>query len=133
MTTVVDASVAVKWVLPEPDSARATAIRMVDDELIGPSLAWAEIGSAIWKAVRRGDMGARTAREALQIAMAHYHRIDPLDDYAERAIELALSLGHPIYDCFYLALAERENAPLVTADDAMIAAARKAKIKVRRI
>ena len=133
MILVVDASVAVKWVLPESDSALAAELRTADDELIGPSLAWAEIGSAIWKAVRRGDITARDARETLQIAVAHYHRIEPLDEYAERALALAIELRHPIYDCFYLALAERENAPLVTADEEMIAAARKAKIKARRI
>jgi predicted nucleic acid-binding protein len=133
MTTVVDASVAVKWVLPEADSDRAAAIRTTDDDLIAPSLAYAEIGSAIWRAVFRGDVPAREAPENLQIAVAHYQRIVPLEEFAERAIELAISLRHPIYDCFYLALAERESAPLVTADEAMIAAARKAKIKVRRI
>jgi len=133
VSLVIDASVAVKWVLPEADSAQAAALRTTDDDLIAPSLAWAEVGSAISKAARRGDVTAGDARESLQIAMAHYHRLLPLDEFAERAIELAIGLGHPIYDCFYLALAERENAPLVTADDAMIAAARKAKIKVRRI
>jgi predicted nucleic acid-binding protein len=133
VTLVIDASVAVKWVLPEPDSAQAAALRTTDDDLIGPSLAWAEVGSAIWKAARRGDVTARDARESLKIAMAHYHRLLLLDEFAERAFELAVGLGHPIYDCFYLALAERENAPLITADEAMIAAARKAKIKTRRI
>ena len=51
----------------------------------------------------------------------------------ELCLPLALNLGHPIYDCFYLALAQRQDVPLVTADEAMIAAARKAKVKVRRI
>lgn len=133
MTIVVDASIAVKWVLPEADSERAAAIRTTDDDLIGPSLAYAEIGSAIWRAVLRGDVAAKEAREHLRIAVAHYQRTVPLEELAEKAIELATQLRHPIYDCFYLALAERAHAPLATADEAMIAAARKAKIKVRRI
>jgi predicted nucleic acid-binding protein len=54
-------------------------------------------------------------------------------DLTGEASTLSINLAHPIYDCFYLALAQRESAPLATADDAMIAAARKAKIKVRRI
>jgi predicted nucleic acid-binding protein len=133
MTIVVDASVAVKWVLPEADSDRAAAIRAADDDLIAPSLAYAEIGSAIWRAVLRDDVAAREAREELRIAVAHYRRIVPLEELAERALELATHLRHPIYDCFYLALAKRESAPLATADEAMIAAARKAKVKIRRI
>jgi len=40
---------------------------------------------------------------------------------------------YPLNACFCLTLAERENAPLVSADEVMITAARKAKIKVRRI
>jgi predicted nucleic acid-binding protein len=133
VTCVIDASVAVKWVLPEPDSAAAVAIRITDEDLVAPSIAWAEIGNAIWKAVRRRDLAARDAAETLRVAMAHYAYLVPLDECAERAIELAVNLPHPIYDCFYLALAERDNVPLVTADEAMFAAARKAKIKVRRL
>jgi predicted nucleic acid-binding protein len=133
VTLVIDASVAAKWVLPEPDSAAAVAIRTTDDELVAPSIAWAELGNAIWKAVRRRDLAAGDAAETLRVAMAHYARLVPLDQGAERAIQLATSLRHPIYDCFYLALAERDNVPLVTADETMFAAARKAKIKVRRL
>jgi predicted nucleic acid-binding protein len=37
---------------------------------------------------------------------------------------LAIRLKHPIYDCFYLALAERKRCALVTADARLIAAAK---------
>ena len=127
MTIVVDASVAVKWVLPEADSERAAAIRTADDDLIAPSLVWAEVGSAIWRAVVRGDVLAAEAREDLQVALTHYRRIVPLEDLAHRAIELAMHLRHPIYDCFYLALAERERCTLITADTRLITAAKRAK------
>ena len=94
--------------LPEADSEAATAVRTVDDELIAPSLVYAEIGSAIVRAVLRGDVSAAEARSQLQIAVAHYRRSIPLEQLAGRAIELASRLRHPIYDCFYLALAERK-------------------------
>ncbi len=133
MIVVVDASVAAKWVLPEADSACAAAIRTPDDDLIAPSLAVAEIGNAVCKAALRGDMAPHQASDALRIAVAHYHRILPLEEFAAAALDLATSLRYPIYDCFYLALAQRGSAPLVTADEAMFAAARKAKIKVKRL
>jgi predicted nucleic acid-binding protein len=38
----------------------------------------------------------------------------------EQAMQLALTLGHPAYDCFYLALAEVTDAPFVTADEALV-------------
>ena len=31
-------------------------------------------------------------------------------------MRLAIEIGHPAYDCIYLALARRLGAPLVTAD-----------------
>jgi predicted nucleic acid-binding protein len=127
MTVVVDASVAVKWVLPEAGSDRAAAIRTADDDLVAPSLACAEIGSAIWRAVLRGDVSAAEARRDLRVAVDHYRRIVPLEELAERAIDLAMRLRHPIYDCFYLALAEREGCPLITADSRLVAAAKAMK------
>ncbi len=127
MTVVVDASVAVKWVLPEAGSDRAAAIRTADDDLINPSLACAEIGSAIWRAVLRGDVSAAEARQNLLVAINHYWRIVPLEELAERAIDVAMRLRHPIYECFYVALAERERCPMITADRRLITAAKAMK------
>ena len=127
MTVVVDASVAVKWVLPETGSDRAAAIRTADDDLLAPSLVHAEIGSAIWRAVLRGDVPAAEARWDLKVAVGHYRRIISLAELVDRALELATRLRHPIYDCFYLALAERERCPLITADRRLIAAAKAMK------
>jgi len=50
------------------------------------------------------------------------------------ALTIAHDLDHPIYDCFYLALAERERAPLISADKRLLAAAKRAKgIEVRAL
>jgi len=127
VTLVVDASVATKWVLPEPGSADAVALRTQDADLIAPSLVVAEIGNAIWKSVRRGDTSKAEAPRALRAAVGHYARLIADETVATRAIELAIELNHPVYDCFYLALAERERAPLVSADKRLLAAAKKAK------
>jgi predicted nucleic acid-binding protein len=133
MTIVVDASVAVKWFLPEPGSAAAAALRDEDSELTAPSFVAAEIGNALWKAVQRGGATRTEALHGIAAVMIPFQSLIPIEELRVRALMLAIDLRHPIYDCFYLALAERENATLVTADEAMIAAARKAKIKVRRI
>jgi predicted nucleic acid-binding protein len=133
MTIVVDASVAVGWFLPEGYSAAATALREQDAQLIAPSLIAAEIGNAMWKAARRGNIQGADAIIAIETALIWFESLIPIEELRIRALALALDLKHPIYDCFYLALAERENCPVVTADEAMIAVARKAKIKIRRI
>jgi predicted nucleic acid-binding protein len=119
---VVDASVAVKWVLPEPDSGPAVALREAG-AMIVPSLVVAEIGNALWKSVLRGDVEKSDACAALQIAVAHFERLVSIDQLAARALELAVNLRHPIYDCLYLALAERERVPIVSADAKLLSAA----------
>ena len=131
MTLVVDASVAAKWVLPEAGSVEAAALRTQDADLIAPSLIVAEIGNALWKSAMRGDVAGAEVAHMLDIAAAHYARLIPLADIANAAVKLAVDLEHPIYDCFYLALADRERAELITADARMFAVARKAKVKAR--
>jgi len=47
---------------------------------------------------------------------------------------MAVKFGHPIYDCFYLALAERERCLLATADDRLAKIAAKMKVvQTRRL
>jgi predicted nucleic acid-binding protein len=133
MPLVVDASVAVKWILPEAGSDAAAALREQEPALTAPSLVIAEIGSAIWRAARGGAIRRTEATEGIEAALLWFQSLIPVEELRVRALTLAVELKHPIYDCFYLALAERENAPVATADEAMIAAAHKAKVKVRRI
>lgn len=121
---VVDASVAVKWVLPEADLGPAVALREMD-ALIAPSLVIAEIGNALWKSVLRGDVDNSDASAALRIAVGHFDWIVSIDQLAGRALGLAVDLRHPIYDCLYLALAERERVPIVSADARLLSAARR--------
>lgn len=132
MTLVVDASVAALWVLDQQGSDRALALRS-EDSLIAPSLVVAEVGSAIWKAERRDAISRANAVAALEQAMLPFEALIPTEDLRAHALGLAIDFRHPIYDCFYLALAEREGCPLVTADESMIAVARKARIKVKRL
>jgi len=133
MTLVVDASVATLWVLEQDGTPRALAVRN-EDSLIAPSLIAAEIGSALWKAVRRRHVKRADAATALDAALLAFEALIPLEELRARALELAMELEHPIYDCFYLALAERESAPLVTADAALAAKAKRAKgIEIRKL
>lgn len=133
MTLVIDASVAAQWVLSQEGSERAARLR-TEETLIAPSLIAAEIGSAIWKAVRRGDVTRANALTALEAALLPFDKLVVAEDLHLRALELAIELDHPIYDCFYLALAERERCALVTADKRLLAAAKRVKgIEVRAL
>ncbi len=45
-----------------------------------------------------------------------FTRLVPLQALQDQALDVALRRDHPAYDCFYVALATREAAPLLTAD-----------------
>jgi predicted nucleic acid-binding protein len=124
VTLVIDASIAAKWILPEPESDRAEALRNHEPVLIAPELIVAELGNAIWKRARRQEIPAAKAVEAISQAIRMIDRLYPLEGLAVRATAIAISLNHPIYDCFYLALAEREQLKIATADDRLANLAR---------
>jgi predicted nucleic acid-binding protein len=129
--TVVDASVAALWVLDQQGSARAHALRS-EGELIAPSLIASEIGSALWKAVRRRDVTRADALLAIEATLLPFERLVPDEELESRALAIAVDLGHPIYDCFYLALAERERSPLISVDKRLLAVAKKMRsVEVR--
>ena len=71
---------------------------------------------------------------ALETAIRLFGRLVSPAELAARATEIAVELRHPIYDCFYLALAERERAPLISADQRLIAAGKRMKgVEVRAL
>lgn len=114
-TIVADASVLVKWFLPEPDRAAARAIA-TNRTLLAPDFLQVECASVFWKRVRRCEMESAAAQAALT-ALRAVPIIWVRDaDLVGRAQELAADNDHPIYDCLYLALALRFSVPVVTAD-----------------
>ncbi|MBS0279302.1 MAG: type II toxin-antitoxin system VapC family toxin [Proteobacteria bacterium] len=121
MTVVVDASVALKWVLPEKGTRDADAL--LSQALIAPSFWLAECANALWKNVRIGKISAANASSLFQKLRRAPVAGMATDDDTAMALDLAIRLGHPIYDCLYLALALREDTYVVTADTRFVAAA----------
>lgn len=121
MIVVVDASVAVKWFIHEPDRPAARSLLKPDSRLIAPELIVAEVASAMWKRVLAGEGDARQAPLTAASLPRFFARLLPLAPLVARALEIAAELRHPVYDCFYLALAESEEATLVTADWRLVA------------
>lgn len=121
MSIVIDASVALKWVLDESGSAAAEKLR--DEELIAPVLWLAEASNALWRGVRVGQLGGEEATELLLELMGAPIATLPMEPHLAHALHLATQLDHPIYDCIYLALALRHETHVVTADRRFAAAA----------
>jgi predicted nucleic acid-binding protein len=120
LIVVVDASVAVKWFIQEPDRPAARRLLEPQSHLIAPDLIVAEVANAMWRRTLAGEGHARQASLTAASLPRFFAWLLPLTPLAARAVEIAAELRHPVYDCFYLALAEREEAMLVTADRRLI-------------
>ena len=118
MTRVVDTSVVIKWVVVEQDSG--TALALVGGDIVAPDLLKAELANALWKKARRGEITDAHAAAAFEEVLAILP-FAPSADLARRALAIGLEAGHPIYDCHFLALAEAIGAPLITADERLVA------------
>lgn len=121
MTLVVDASVALKWFVAEPDSGPARSLLAAGEDLIAPDLIVAELCNAAWRLRRRNEMTDEQVGIVASRAPHMFVERFPLDALAPRGSTIAVSLDHPVYDCFYLALAERVDVPVVTADRRLLA------------
>jgi predicted nucleic acid-binding protein len=114
VSLVIDASIAIKWVVDESGSDKALALRR--ERILAPDLLIAECANVLWKKVRRGELAppeAVFAARLIERADIHLHPMRALIEPAER---MAIALDHPAYDCFYLALAEATKSEFVTAD-----------------
>jgi predicted nucleic acid-binding protein len=113
---VVDASVAVKWFVPEIHSSAAACLLDPAIVLYAPDLINPEFGNTLWKKVRRAELARHEAEEILDAFGAVPLEIRPSSVLLPGAFELAVALDRSIYDCLYLALAVAEKCALVTAD-----------------
>ncbi len=102
---VVDANVAIKWVVPEIHSAAALRLRNPNYTLLVPDFFFPEIGNILWKRVRRGETTLEYAQEDLGALMGLGLQIIPSLPLMPQAIEVAVRIQQAVYDCVYLTLA----------------------------
>ena len=114
---VVDASVAVKWLVEEEYSRESARLLEADFTLLAPEMLFAEAVSALTVKHRHGEIDHEELSDAVALLRAA-PLATPLSmrELAASSARLAVDLGHPVYDCFYLALAIHEDYPVVTAD-----------------
>ena len=116
MRLVVDASVAVKWLVEEVDAESANRLLHNNHELHAPRLLASEVANALWRKVRMGEMAHGDAGMlTAAVTEMPLHWFDDEQICAD-SVRLALELDRPVYDCVYLALGYRIGATLVTAD-----------------
>jgi predicted nucleic acid-binding protein len=118
---VIDASVAIKWVIEEHGTREALTLHR--HRLFAPDLLMAECANVLWKKARRKELSADEARLAAGLLQRADVELLPMRPLLESATALAIALDHPAYDCIYLALAGSLSCDLVTADQRLSAKA----------
>ncbi|CAM2874170.1 MULTISPECIES: type II toxin-antitoxin system VapC family toxin [Methylobacterium] len=116
---VIDACVAAKWFLPEPQSDLADAILLEDVARIAPEHILVEVGNTLLRNHRSGAITLEHAREAIS-ALGKLVRLRPILEIADTALSIASSIGCTHYDALYVAAAERWDSVLVTADARLV-------------
>lgn len=120
MTLIIDASVAAKWFFAEEFSDKAETLQTLGRALIAPEITPVEVMNTAWKRYARSQITKAKASEVCLEAAHCFTSIEPISSLWTRAGIIMLDVSHPIYDCLYLALAERERVPLVTVDKRLI-------------
>jgi predicted nucleic acid-binding protein len=111
----------VKWELSDEDYA-TEALEMFRDWQAGavvlhsPDLLPSEIGSAFLRAFRRGRVTLARAHTSIRGLLQVTYSLHPTDTLVDRAFQIAHQQNQRIYDCFYVALAEREGLDFWTGD-----------------
>lgn len=113
---VVDASVAVKWFLPEPLADAAEILLGGAYELLAPELLVLEVENALWKRLRRHELAGASARRIVRDLERAPIEMFSIRRWASLALDLAVRYEITVYDGLYLAVATGHDCRLVTAD-----------------
>jgi len=123
---VVDASVVLDWIAPDADPEGAAIavlqrLTMARDDVLAPRLLREEVANGLLTGIRRqrwtGQDADRAFRQLDAMPVAY---VDEMADL-RRAWNLSRRYDeHPIYDLVYVALAERLDLELLTADAKLV-------------
>ncbi len=115
-TLVVDASVALKWLVLEDMSDVAKELYGAGDHLVAPRLITTEIANALVRKTMQGTLTSQEAKYHFNSLPQFLPDLMDVDELIEPAFDNACTLRHPIYDLLYLEAARKFDTQLVTAD-----------------
>jgi predicted nucleic acid-binding protein len=114
---VIDASVAIKWFLPEQYSIHAHRLLESTHELIAPDLIVPECGNVLWKKWLRQELEAEVIPALLSDLCRMNLRIVPSFSLIDESSRISVTHRRSFYDSIYLALAVSCDSRMVTADE----------------
>ncbi|MGO9464974.1 MAG: type II toxin-antitoxin system VapC family toxin [Isosphaeraceae bacterium] len=120
MKCALDSNIGVKWLLQEDQSDKARDVRdgylRGLHELLAPDIFTVECAHAFTRAQRQGRVTTAEVNAFMADLLTTLPQFHPHQLLLPRAIEISLQVRHGVYDCLYIALAERERCQLLTAD-----------------
>jgi len=119
---VVDTSVVVQWFAPERGTPIAELL-LGRDDLAAPDILLVETANVLRKKLRDGQIQHEQAVAAIAFLKARMSQLVPFDELLARAFEIAVQVGHPIYDCMFLACAEKLDGVVATRDAPLVSRA----------
>ena len=119
MKIVLDASAALEVALNRKRAAELSARLNESDEVLAPELFVPEVVNAIWKLRHFGDLSLTACDGALEVLLEFVDTLVSCKELYREAFLLSRTTRRPAYDMFYLALAKREDAALMTLDSAL--------------
>jgi predicted nucleic acid-binding protein len=116
---IIDASIAVKWVIEEKGTPEALRLRR-RAKMLAPDLLVPECSNILWKKVQRAELSKEEAILAARLLQTAEIELLPNRSLLELATRTAIEINHPAYDCLYLASAIERNCRFVTADERFV-------------
>lgn len=134
MNLVIDASVLIKFYVPEILSDRAerllAKVENKDIDLLAPDLIYPEAGNILWKKQRLKELTHSEAEEITDAILSLPLMIEASKSLLPLAVDIAIAYGITVYDASYLSLAKVYETTLITADRKLVDILAKTDLKV---
>ena len=133
MNLVVDASVLIKFYVPEILSDRAERLlargEKKEIDFLAPDLIYPEAGNILWKKQRLKELTRPEVEEIADAILLLPLKIEASKSLLPLAVDMAIAYGITVYDALYLSLAKVYETTMITADRKLVEALAKADLR----
>jgi len=127
---VLDASAAIEVVLNRGKASQLIPLLEAADGVFAPDLLVSEVVNTFWKYHQFESLDLDTCERGIELALHLIDTLVPSKELYREAFLLARTARRPAYDMFYLTLAKREDAGLLTMDGALKKEAERQAVRV---
>ena len=133
MNLVIDASVLIKFYIPEILSDRAerllAKVEKKEIDLLAPDLIYPEVGNILWKKQRLKELTRPEVEEITDAILLLLLKIEASTSLLPLAVDIAIAYGITVYDALYLSLAKVFETTVITADRKLVGALAKTDLR----